>query len=348
MTLTKPLIAITPGDPCGIGPELAVRLAARPESQEQADIVLVGDLGVIREGERAAGIRLELAPVNNPQRVLAAGRVLHLDTDTISSGDLVPGRHSPESTRSSMSMLATAVDLVQGGGAAGILAMPMLRSLPRQNSGDTMDVAEFLALLTDTDRPVCEIAAMSSLWVTSVAGSAPLSEVASMLDRDRIFRTCSVMHEALQSAGLEKPRIAVTSYNPLIAGGGEGGREEQAAVIPAIERARARGMDCEGPFAAETIFKQALSDGIDAVVTMYHDQARIATSLMGFERGLAVYGGLPFRVLSPAHGPMFELAGKGKADPEAAIASFNLLLSTTIRRTPAFRFRGDSGMERKR
>ncbi|MEZ5826553.1 MAG: 4-hydroxythreonine-4-phosphate dehydrogenase PdxA [Geminicoccaceae bacterium] len=348
MTLTKPLIAVTMGDPCGIGPELAVRLAARPESQDEADLVLVGDLAMIRQGERAAGFKLELAPVHEPNSVLTAGRVLHLDTDTISPGDFVPGKSSPESTRSAMSMLATAVDLVQGGGAAGILAMPMNEALPSGGEGDPTDIASFLARLTETDRTVCEIAAMSSLWIASVTGRTPLAEVASVLDRDRILRTCSIIHEALQSAGLEKPRIAVTSFNPYIADGGEGGAEEKAMVVPAIERARAKGMDCEGPFTADAIFKQALSDGIDAIVTMYHDQARIATSLMGFERGLTLYAGLPFRVMSPAHDPMFELAGKGKANIDAAVAALNLLLSTAVRRVPAFRFRGDSGRERKR
>ena len=156
------------------------------------------------------------------------------------------------------------------------------------------------------------------------------------------------MHETLRAAGLQQPRIAATGLNPVIADELGASREEMQTVAPALARARSAGIDCEGPFAAETIFKEALSDGIDAVVTMYHDQARIATSLMGFERGLTIHAGLPFPVIGPAHDPAYDLAGKGEADLEPTVAAYNLLLSMSVKRAPAFRFRGDSGRARQR
>ncbi|MCB1970189.1 MAG: 4-hydroxythreonine-4-phosphate dehydrogenase PdxA [Geminicoccaceae bacterium] len=345
MTLTRPLIAVTLGDPGGVGPELAVRLAKRPESHEHADLVLVGDRSVIAMGEKAAGISLSLQPFNPLLRGLHGGKVLHLQTDTIAPEDIATGEQSRAGGLTAVRMLGSALELVQGGDVAGLLMMPVSEPLPKEDDLPGGSVAGVIGSFLGLGEPACEIAAMSSLWVTSVTGPAPFAEVPRLLSEDAIFKVCKVVHGALRSAGLQTPRIALTGLNPTIT---DAAGEERAMVIPAIARVREEGIDCEGPFTAEAIFRHALDSGVDAVIAMYHDQARIATSLMGFERGLTFYAGLPAPVMAPAHDPKFELAGKGKVEFEPSLAALNMMLTIAVERGPAFRFRGDTGRERKR
>ena len=348
MTITKPLIAVALGDPGGIGPELAVKLAASRESHELADLVLIGDRHVIALGEQAAGVKLDLMPLDQSTKSLGQGTIAYLPTDTIDQANVTVGRGSIDGSRSSLASLTTALELAQGGGAIGVLMMPMSDTAPADTGLQQNHLAAFIGHVMDLDYPAWEVAAMSSLWVTSVTGKTPISEVPARLSEDRVLETCRIMHGALRSAGLHQPRIALTGLNPLIDQSVSADGEDREMIAPAIARAVADGMDCEGPFTAETIFKHALSDGIDAIITMYNDQARIATSLMGFEQGLTFFAGLPFPIMGPAQPPAYEIAGKGEAECGASTAALNLLLSMAIERGPAFRYRGDSGRERQR
>jgi 4-hydroxythreonine-4-phosphate dehydrogenase len=132
--------------------------------------------------------------------------------------------------------------------------------------------------------------------------------------------------EAIRSAGVRSPRIAVCGLNPHNGDNGSFGREELDVIAPAVEEARARGLDVEGPFAADTIFLKLQGEhpAYDGVVTMYHDQGQIAMKLMGFSRGVTVQGGLPLPITTPAHGTAFDIAGRGRANPGAMKRAFDL------------------------
>ena len=348
ITLTKPLIAVAVGDPCGIGPELAVRLAHRCRGHDQADIVLVGDRHVIRRGEMAAGIDLDPLPVNPFSDAIRGDRPVLVETDTIDQADVTVGRSSTNASRSGLAALTTAIELAEGGAVAGVISMPISDTAPGEAGTGQNHLADFIGQIAGLGRPTTEIAAMTGLWVTSVAGKVPMTRVPELLSENNVLATCKIVQESLRAAGLQRPRIAVTGINPIIADAHGGAREELEILAPALARAKEAGIDCEGPYTAETVFKEALSDGIDAVITMYHDQARIAASLMGFERGLVIQAGLPFPLIGPAGDPRHELAGKGKAETDASIAAFNLALAMSVKRGSAFRFRGDTGRARAR
>jgi 4-hydroxythreonine-4-phosphate dehydrogenase len=159
-----------------------------------------------------------------------------------------------------------------------------------------------------------------------------MREVPALLTRERIARAIEATIETLRTAGIAQPRLAVAGYNPHAGEGGLFGREEIDVIAPAVEEARKRGLNAEGPFPADTVWIKARRGDYDAVLSMYHDQGQIALKLLGFERGVTVLGGFPIPIATPAHGTAYDIAGRGIADPSATIKAFETLLALSANR----------------
>jgi len=169
-----------------------------------------------------------------------------------------------------------------------------------------------------------EFNVLDRLWNARVTSHVPLAEVAALLSVPRIVEAIALTDRSMRAAGTPQPRIAVAALNPHAGDGGAYGREEIEIIAPAVEAARAQGVNARGPFPADTVFLRARDGQFDAVVTMYHDQGQIAIKLLGFERGVTVLGGLPIPVTTPAHGTAYDIAGRGIANDRALKRAFEI------------------------
>ena len=328
LRMTKPLIAIVPGDPAGIGPELLVKLLNDPRTHETVDIVVVGDRHVIARGEAATGISLNLERVDEPGSVSGDG-IAYLATDTISAQDIQTGEVCADCGRSCIQLLGQCLDLAQNKTIDGFMFCPMNKASLHAAKLGTEDEMQWIKKYLEFDGDCGEINALDGLWTSRVTSHVPLREVAGRIDGVSIERAIRLLVTSLKSAGIFEPKVSVCGLNPHAGDGGNIGSEEIDIIAPAVQAANAAGYPCDGPWPADTIFVRASRGGTDGIVTMYHDQGQIAMKLMGFERGVTILGGLPVKITTPAHGTAFDIAGQGVADVRATRAALSTLLALT-------------------
>ncbi|MEZ5907952.1 MAG: 4-hydroxythreonine-4-phosphate dehydrogenase PdxA [Hyphomicrobiaceae bacterium] len=325
-TPTKPRIAVLPGDPSGIGPELVARLLAEPGNTGATHILVVGDAHVVEMGQRQAGTATRLAHLSQPAAdwwrtaspALCPIETLAADEVQIAEATLASGR-------SALRQLDAALDLAARGIVDGILFAPFNKAAMHQAGMGVEDEHRYMAKRMGFTGYISEINVLEGLMTTRVTSHIPLKEVAGRITRQGILDAISLADETLKRAGHAKPRIAVCALNPHAGDGGNFGREEIDLIAPTVREAAAQGIAADGPWPSDTIFLRARSGKADAVVIMYHDQGQIAMKLMGFERGVTVSGGLPVPAATPAHGTAFDIAGKGQANPRGIQAAFDLV-----------------------
>ncbi len=292
-------IAITMGDPAGVGPEVVRKALEDPLLRQMADWLVVGDAGI-------------LGPV--PARVL--------DARQLRPEQVTPGRLSAECGRAAIEYVRLATELCLSGQAAAMVTAPLNKEAValsgRRFSGHTEYIAE---LCGGSDSRMLLVS--ERLRVVHVTTHRPLREACN-LDRGRIVRTIELGDGAMRLMGFTTPRIAVCGLNPHAGENGLFGSEDAEFIAPAVEEARGRGIACRGPFAPDTIFRNAVSGEYDLVVAMYHDQGHIPMKLLDFEQAVNVSLGLPIIRTSVDHGTAFDIAGKGVADPRSMQAAMRL------------------------
>jgi 4-hydroxythreonine-4-phosphate dehydrogenase len=306
-------IAISLGDPSGVGPEVVVRaLASRPD----VDVVIFGDRGVLARAAATTGVA---APP--PERVRAV-------TDV---GDTVtPGRPSDAAGRAQLAYLAAATDAVLAGEAAGLVTAPISKEWIARAGFAFPGHTEYLAARAGA-REFAMMLAGPRLRVTVATTHVALRDVPRLLTVDAIATAIWLTAEALALRfGLAAPRVAVAGLNPHAGEAGRFGDEEDRLVRPAIDLARARlaaaGLTVEvtGPHVPDAVFRRAAGGDFDAVVAMYHDQGLIPLKLLHFDDGVNVTLGLPFPRTSPDHGTGHDIAGSGRARPDSFLAALDL------------------------
>ena len=314
------------GDPAGIGPEVAVKLLARRENLEAADIVLLADARVLREGERLAGTKLEVNPIARLDReAIRPARINHLEI-RIEGDDLPPRGQSSESAgRAVLQLLKAAADAARSGIVEGILFAPLNKHAMRLGGLEHEDEMRFLQSYLGVRTFVTEFNITDGLWTSRVTSHIPLREVAEAITQDGVCEAVRILATNLTASGIAEPRIAVAGLNPHAGDGGNYGDEESRIIEPAVRSMRSEGLNVSGPFPADTVFVAARRGDYDAVVSMYHDQGQIAMKLMGFDRGVTLLGGLPVPVTTCASGTAFDIAGKGIANPEGLQQAFNIV-----------------------
>ena len=288
----KPRIGLLAGDPSGIGPEVAAKLLAEPETGARAEIVAIGEAVPscpLAQASRVAG--------EYTIGTLRAG-IAALQSHRIDA--MVYGPLNKQSMK--------------------------LAGLPQQ------DELHFFAELLAHTGPVSEINVCGRLWTSRVTSHVPFRDVAGLLTVEKIRDVGRLLHRTVVKSGIASPRIAIAGLNPHVGEGGLLGTEEIDTIAPAVEQLRAEGLDAIGPLPADTLFVAARRGDFHGVVTMYHDQGQIAMKLMGFERGVTVAGGLPAIITTPAHGTAFDIAGKGVADPGAIREAFRIACEMVLSR----------------
>ncbi|PND34267.1 4-hydroxythreonine-4-phosphate dehydrogenase [Achromobacter sp. HZ01] len=327
MTTTqhKPVIALTLGDPAGIGPELIARLLARPEACQHANIVLAGDAWLWREGQRVAGVQVRTQPVpgfealrDRPDSTVPAW----LEMDTVRQDEVRVGLAQPAGGASVLCVLDACMDAAQDGHIDAICFAPLNKYAMKLGGMAHNDELHHFAKYLGVTGYFCEFNTLGDLWTSRVSSHIPLKDAAAALSVDGIKDAARLIHRSLQANGVAQPRVAVAAFNPHGGDGGTCGREEIDIIAPAVRQLNDEGLPVRGPFPADTIFLKAQAGEFDAIVTMYHDQGQIALKLLGFSRGVTVQGGLPIPITTPAHGTAYDIAGQGRADLDATWQAF--------------------------
>ena len=323
--MMRPRIDFSPGDPNGIGPEIAARLLARPGVFERADVVVYADPAVIAHGERVAGVRALLSPSPSPGhatlRALPSG----------GAGAITPGEATEAGGRAALDSLTAAVDAAKRGEVEGIVFAPLNKHALRLAGMTHDDELRWMAERLGVPGFTSEFNITGALWTSRVTSHVPLRAVADAITREGVVDAVHIVNRYLVASGVATPRIAVAALNPHAGDGGSLGCEEIDVIAPAVEDVRREGIDARGPLPSDTVFVAASRGDYDAVVSMYHDQGQIAMKLMGFDRGVTLHGGLPVPVATCASGTAFDIVGKGVANAEGLQAAFDLAVRIAAR-----------------
>jgi 4-hydroxythreonine-4-phosphate dehydrogenase len=339
--MTLPRIAVTAGEPAGIGPELVAALAA---TDIAADLVAIGDGAQIARAARARQLSVSIEADDGAAReTRAAGSLRCIDIPL--GAPVEPGRLDARNAAHVVAMLARAADGAQAGEFAAIVTAPVQKSIVADAGFAFMGHTEFFAGRARRDvvmmltapgggrAPVPEGAdagRRGDLRVALATTHLPLAAVPAAITREGLVRTLRILCDDLIARfAIAAPRIAVLGLNPHAGESGHLGREEIDTIIPAIDQLRAAGFDIVGPLPADTAFLPSKLVRFDAVLAMYHDQGLPVLKHAGFGHAVNVTLGLPYVRTSVDHGTALDLAGTGKADPSSLVAAAALALELT-------------------
>jgi 4-hydroxythreonine-4-phosphate dehydrogenase len=315
----RPVIALAMGDPAGVSPELTARLIALDDVREAAHLVVIGDRRILDEGAAAAGLTLDMqSGTLDTFEALGRDRHVFIDLAHLAPEDVVRGEATLAGGTFATTNFRTALELAHKGRAEAVCFTPFNKKAMRYAYPGYDDEIRFVADVIGFTGKVREFNVLEKVWNARVTSHIPLSEVSAALSVEAILAELELTSNCLKNAGYDNPKIAVAGLNPHAGDGGSFGMEEIDIIEPAVEAAKARGYNVEGPFPADTVFLRALKEEFRAVLTMYHDQGQIAMKLMGFDKGVTMMGGLPFPLCTPAHGTAYDIAGKGIADVGAS------------------------------
>ncbi|MFW6135318.1 MAG: 4-hydroxythreonine-4-phosphate dehydrogenase PdxA [Chloroflexota bacterium] len=320
----RPLIAVTMGDPAGIGPEVTVKAAAREEARRCCRLLAVGDASILIAAQEMTDVPLAIHPIADVAHAEFRPSTLDvLDLDNVDVAALAAGQVSAAAGRASVAYVRKAVELTQEGLVDGIATGPINKEALRAAGIPYIGHTELLAALTGEER-VTTMLATPGLRVVHVTRHVPLAEVAALISKERVVETLHITDRGLRQMGIREPRLAVAALNPHSGDGGLLGREEIEEIEPAVEEARQEGIDARGPIPADSVFFQAIEGAFDAVVAMYHDQGHIPIKTHDFARSVTVTLGLPIVRTSVDHGTAFEIAWRGKADETSMVEAIRL------------------------
>lgn len=324
---TLPRLAITAGEPAGIGPELLIRLAATPLA---ANFVAVTDRNLLERAAMRCGQSVQLIDddgTDTTERRPGQLRIRHIPLVATET----PGTPDPANASHVLATLAEAADGCMSGRYAAIVTAPLQKSSINEAGIRFSGHTEFFAERTNAD--VVMMLASPELRVTLATTHLPLSAVPASITRDALVRVLRIVHRELHDKfGLPEPRIAVLGLNPHAGEGGHLGREELDTIIPTLDELRAQGMRLLGPLPADTAFVPSMRERYDAVLAMYHDQALPVLKSEAFDRTVNLTLGLPFIRTSVDHGTALDLAGTGRGDPSSLIAAAKMALELVARR----------------
>ncbi len=328
----RPLLGITMGDVCGIGPEVIAKALSHQDVYAFCRPLVIGDAEVLAANLAHAGRRLEVRRVEAPESGgYRFGEIDLLAPIGLDHAQIETGRVCPEAGRTAVEWVVRAVDLAVGGRTDGIVTAPLNKEAMNRAgfryAGHTELLAERLGVAD-----VRLMLASERLNVAHVTGHVSLRQVPERLSEARVLGTIRLLHSALTDMGRPHPRIAVCGLNPHAGEAGILGSEDSELIQPAVQRANAGGMRVDGPLPADTVFLKAYNGGFDGVVAMYHDQGHAPVKLVAFHTAVNVTLGLPIVRVSVDHGTAFDIAGRGVADETNMLETLRLGARLALRR----------------
>jgi len=322
----RPRLALVPGEPAGVGPELCVRAAQR---EWNADLVVFGDAGALRNAAASLDLPLQLSAPD--------ARSLPGILPLVDIPNPVPTRFGHADPRNAASVLAA---LTEAANAClehrldGLVTGPVNKAVINDGGLAYTGTTELLA--RQADCPVVMMLANDIVRVALATTHLPLRSVADAIDAATLARTLRILHAALRADfGVADPSIAVLGLNPHAGEEGHLGSEEIDTIIPVLERLRGEGMHLIGPLPADSAFLPRNLQGFDAVLAMYHDQGLPVLKYSGFEQAVNLTLGLPYPRVAVDHGTAFDIAGRGIADPSSLYAAIDACTRIAVTRRQA-------------
>lgn len=333
-------LALTQGDPAGIGPELTLMAWRRRETLALPAFAVLADIEHLAALSQSLALNVPLQPCSWEEATAIFSRALPV-IPLERAGRPEPGQPDSATAPATIAAIDLAVSATRRGLAGAVVTNPISKAVLYRAGFSHPGHTEYLAHLAaeggTPPRPVmmlwCE-----ELAVVPVTIHVPLRAVPDLLTTEIIVDTGRIVARELSSRfGILRPRLAVSGLNPHAGEGGALGGEDEAVVRPAVEQLKALGIDATGPWPADTMFHARARAGYDAALAMYHDQALIPIKTIAFDEGVNVTLGLPFIRTSPDHGTAFDIAGKGIARPDSLAAALRLAARMAERERAAIR-----------
>jgi 4-hydroxythreonine-4-phosphate dehydrogenase len=306
-------IAVTLGDPAGIGPEIIARTFSEKGFQDENRAFVVGDARIMRRAVELMGLSLGVNEIEKLEEGLfEPGSVDVLQVGEL-PGDLPFGELDARAGAAAFEYVRRATGLALEGSVGAVATAPLNKEAMHMGGYEYPGHTEILAELTGT-KDFAMMLQTEELRVIHVSTHVSLREAINRLSKERVLTVIHLAREALAKVGVDEPKIAVAGLNPHAGENGLFGDEDAERIAPAVVEARKEGIDASGPHPPDTVFAKARKGEFDMVVVQYHDQGHIPIKLMGIEGGVNVTVGLPFFRTSVDHGTAFDIAGTGRAD----------------------------------
>ena len=323
-----PLLALTQGDPAGIGPDITLMAWLRRDTDSLPPFLYLGDPDVLAARAIMLGLDVPMRGADEQSGASIFSEALPVLAVAAGTG-VEAGRPDSATAHGTIRAIELAVEMAVLGKTAAIVTNPIAKSVLYDAGFKFPGHTEFLAELGErlTGEPLLPVMMLAGpkLMAVPVTIHIPLKDVPEQLTADLIYRTCVITVRDLKDRfGLASPRVAVAGLNPHAGENGALGLEDDAIIRPVIERLKAEGVDITGPLPADTMFHDRARATYDVAICMYHDQALIPAKALGFDDSVNVTLGLPFIRTSPDHGTAFSLAGKGVARADSLLAALRM------------------------
>lgn len=322
--MTKPILAITLGDPGGVGPEVTVKAFPHEAGLDRSIPLVVGDVRIVADAVARWAPGWSVAGIEAPEEAAAIGSQIIpvIDLTNCDPSLLKIGEVDPYSGNAAYEYVVHTAKLAMDRRISAIVTAPLNKESMRL-AGHMYDGHTGLLGELTGSKKYFMVLGSDVLRVIHVSTHVTLEEAVKRVKTDRIVDTIRAGHEHLKQLGFEHPRIAVAGLNPHAGDGGQFGVEEAQEVAPAVEQARGEGIDATGPISPDAVFRMAIDGRYDIVVVLYHDQGHIPVKLVAFEEGVNVTVGLPIIRTSVDHGTGFDIAGQGVASEVNMISALD-------------------------
>jgi 4-hydroxythreonine-4-phosphate dehydrogenase len=327
----RPVLALTMGDPAGIGPEITVRALLAPEVRDLARCFAIGDARMLEHALDTCGLTATVHRIGGPEAIADRdGTIDVLHQDSADPGLVAMGKVQALGGEAAFAAIRESIALAMAGRVAGVVTAPINKESLKAAKIPFIGHTEMFAEYTGA-REEMTMFTISGLKIFFLTRHVSLLQACQQITQERVAKGIVQSVKALRQLGFTQPHLAVAALNPH--GGEDGlfGREEMDAMSPAIAAARAQGMHVSGPVPADSVFHMARIGRYDAVLSLYHDQGHIAAKMMDFEKTVSVTLGLPILRTSVDHGTAFDIAGTGKASAVSMIEAVRVAAEYAVR-----------------
>lgn len=322
--MNKPIIAITLGDPAGVGPEIVVKALKNKEIYDVCNPLVIGDNGVLDKALKITNSSLKLNAVSTADEGrYTLGTIDFIDLNNIDIASLEYGKVQAQCGKAAYDYLAYAIQLALDKKVTAIATTPLNKESFRKAGVPYIGHTEVLEKLTNTLDPLTmfEVRGLRTFFYSR---HVPLKKACELITKEGIEKFAIRCDKALKVLGVEKPHMAIAGLNPHAGEHGLFGDEEVKYIYPAVKYLNEKGIDISGPIGADSVFYQALQGKYDAVLSLYHDQGHIATKMVDFERTISFTNNMPFLRTSVDHGTAFDIAGTNKVSDVSMIEAILL------------------------
>lgn len=327
------MIGIPLGDPAGVGPEIVVKAMANEEIYQVCRPVVIGDQGTVQQAMKFCGLNLGINAIDQPaQGTYQFGTIDLIDLANVDLNKLQLGKVQAMAGQAAFDYIKKTVELAMNGSIDAMATTPINKEALKAAGINYIGHTEILGDLSGSHDPLTMFQVFD-LRVFFLTRHVSLRQACDLVTKERVLDYLIRCTEALARLGINNPKFAVAGLNPHSGEHGLFGDEEEKHIVPAINEARARGLNVVGPVPADAVFYFGLKGAYDAVLSLYHDQGHIATKMVDFERTVSVTNGLPFLRTSVDHGTAFDIAGTGKASS----VSMEEAIKLAVRYAPNFR-----------